>query len=260
LAGGAKLRARRFVASAVPAPITMLELVGGDHLDPGLREDLAGYRWLEEALFGVHWALSERPRFTAESYAPDLPRALNLVLGYESSDDLLSHQRSLAGKRPHPVGAIHAGLPTVHDPTQAPPGHHTCFGWHFVAGEESDQPRLERVVSTFGHYAPNLDRSTLALFTHSPADTEAMVPSMRGGDRHHGSYHPDNWGFHRPTSMMPGYRTPVEGLYLCGASQHPGGSFTGQPGYNAAAAIASDLGLECWWSPPDPIEALGRLA
>jgi phytoene dehydrogenase-like protein len=260
LAGGRKLRARAFVSSSVPAPITMLELVGREHLDPGLREELAGYRWLEEALFGVHWALAERPRFTAESYAPDLPRALNLVLGYESSDDLLAHQRSLKAKRPHPVGAIHAGIPTIHDPTQAPPAHHTCFGWHFVAGEEADQPRLERVVSTFSRYAPNLERSTLARVSHSPVDTEEMVPSMRGGDRHHGSYHPDNWGFDRPTAMMPGYRTPVEGLYLCGASQHPGGSFTGQPGYNAASAIAFDLGLECWWNPPDPVEALGQLA
>ena len=82
---------------------------------------------------------------------------------------------------------------------------------------------------------------------------------MRGGDRHHGSFHPDNWQWNRPTAQMPGYRTPIEGLYLCGASQHPGGSFHGQPGYNAAGVIAEDLGLERWWRPVDAREALAGL-
>ncbi len=91
---------------------------------------------------------------------------------------------------------------------------------------------------------------------HSPDDTEARVASMRGGDRHHGSYHPSNWGYNRPTPLMPGYRTPVDGLYLCGASQHPGGSFTGQPGYNSAGVIASDLDIEAWWKPRDAREVL----
>jgi phytoene dehydrogenase-like protein len=96
--------------------------------------------------------------------------------------------------------------------------------------------------------------------SHSPDDTETRVVSMRGGDRHHGSFHPDNWGYARPTTLMPGYRTPIEGLYLCGASQHPGGSFHGQPGYNAAGVVAEDLGIEPWWGPRDARGALDDLA
>jgi phytoene dehydrogenase-like protein len=58
---------------------------------------------------------------------------------------------------------------------------------------------------------------------------------------------------------MPGYRTPIKGLYLCGASQHPGGSFHGQPGYNAAGVVAEDIGVEPWWKPVDARTALEDL-
>lgn len=268
LADGRVIKARRFVASSAPAPITMLELVGRGHLDPGLADDLADYRWLEEALFGVHWALSDRPRFSAEAYNPDVPRALNLALGYESSQDLERHMTAVRSLTTTPDGPLHSSIPTIHDPSQAPAGGHTTFGWHFVPGpttrgkwgapEVSD--RVDAMVGTYRKYAPNLDDATLALSSHSPDATERRISSMRGGDRHHGSFHPDNWQWARPTTQMPGYRTPIEGLYLCGASQHPGGSFHGQPGYNAAGVIAADLGVDRWWRPVDAREALRSLS
>ncbi len=267
LADGRRISARRFVASGAPAPITMLELVGGEHLDPGLRDDLAGYRWLEEALFGVHWALADRPRFTAEAYNPDVPRSLNLALGYESSDDLVTHMEAVRAQQNTDDGPSHVSIPTVHDPTQAPAGRHTTFGWHFVPGPPTRGKwdasavtnRMDAMVGSYRNYAPNIEDVTLAITSHSPDATERRVISMRGGDRHHGSFHPDNWQWNRPTAQMPGYRTPIEGLYLCGASQHPGGSFHGQPGYNAAGVIAEDLGLEGWWRPVDARKAMSSL-
>ena len=267
LQDGRTFTADRFVVSGAPAPITLLELVGADRLDPGLRDDLAGYRWLEEALFGVHWALDDRPRFTAEAFAPDLPHALNLAIGYESSDDFVRHMEAVRAERLTPDAPIHASIPTVHDPSQAPPRRHTAFGWHFVPGPSTRgkwdtaavDERTAAIVALYERYAPNMSSATLAIEAHSPDATEARVISMRGGDRHHGSYHPSNWGYNRPSPLMPGYRTPIDGLYLCGASQHPGGSFTGQPGYNAAGVIASDLGIEPWWPRFDAEDALTAL-
>jgi phytoene dehydrogenase-like protein len=246
----------------------MLELVGPSHLDHALRDELAGYRWLEEALFGVHWALSDRPRFQSEVYNPDVPQALNLALGYESSQDLVDGMEAIRATQSVENGPIHVSVPTIHDPTQAPAGSHTTFGWHFVPGPSSRgkwdgaavAERVEAIVGTYERYASNIDSVTIGLASHSPDDTETRVMSMRGGDRHHGSFHPDNWGHARPTPLMPGYRTPIEGLYLCGASQHPGGSFHGQPGYNAAGVVAEDLGIEPWWGPREARAALGDLA
>jgi phytoene dehydrogenase-like protein len=76
------------------------------------------------------------------------------------------------------------------------------------------------------------------------------------GDRHHGSYHPDNFDANRPHPSLSNYRTPIAGLYHCGSDSYPGGSFTGQPAYNAATAIARDLGYEIWWNPKHPHEVL----
>lgn len=115
------------------------------------------------------------------------------------------------------------------------------------------------MVGTYRKYAPGLEVDTLALASHSPDATEARIPSMRGGDRHHGSFHPSNWGYARPTEHMPGYRTPVDGLYLCGASQHPGGSFHGQPGFNAAGTVAEDLGVTPWWKKSNPLDVLAAI-
>ena len=269
LEDGRQVRARRFVASSVPAPITLLELVGAEHLDPGLATALSGYRWLEEALFGVHLALEGRPVFTAERVAPDLPRALNLALGYESSDDLVRDMHAIRTPAVPPDAALHASIPTVHDPSQAPPGHHTTFGWQFVPpkgpdgrgwdGEAGDR-QAKAMVATYSRYAPSLEAHLLDVVAHSPTATGRLVPSMPHGDRHHGSYHPDNWGANRPHPALSGYRTPIEGLYLCGASQHPGGSFTGIPGFNAAGVIADDLGVEAWWQRPDARQVLRDLA
>lgn len=268
LEDGRQFVARQFVASGIPAPITMLELVGPAHLDTALRADLESYRWLEEALFGVHWALSGRPIFAAERDNPDVPAALNLALGYESSADLVAHMEAIRAAADVPAGGSHVSIPTIHDPGQAPGGGHTTFAWHFVPGPSrrglwdtsAVAERTAAIADTYRRYAPNLDDVTLAMVPHSPDDTENRIPSMRSGDRHLGSYHPSNWGYNRPTPLMPGYHTPVDRLYLCGASQHPGGSFNGQPGYIAAGAIASDLGIERWWKPTDIRDSLRGLA
>ena len=267
LEDGRTFEAANFVVSGAPAPITMLELLGGEHLDASLRDDLGEYRWLEEALFGVHWALSERPVFSAEAYNPDVPHALNLALGYESSDDIVAHMHAVRAAENTADAPVHVSVPTLHDASQAPADKHTTFGWHFVPGpptrgtwnEAAVQERAETIVSTYAKYAPNLEAATMELKAHSPDATEQRISSMRGGDRHHGSFHPSNWGINRPTPQMPGYSTPIDRLYLCGASQHPGGSFHGQPGYNAAGVVADELGIEKWWNPADVRAALRAL-
>ncbi len=267
---GRKVRARKFVASNVPADQTLLDLVGSRHLDTELATALANHQGLEEGLFGVHYALSRRPTFAAEAKHPEFPRALNLALGYEQSSDFLADMEALQQRRLTDRTAIHASLPTVHDPSQAPAGAHTSFGWQFVASRNTDHSdrvweadddahQVERINALYGRYAPDFDDCVLAVASHSPTETGLHLTSMPRGDRHHGSYDPQNWGENRPHPSLSSYRTPVEGLYLCGASQHPGGSFNGTPGFNAAGIIAGDLGADLWWERSDPRAVLAAL-
>lgn len=267
---GRRVAARRFIASNVPADQTLLDLVGAQHLDDTLRDDLRGFQGLEEGLFGIHLALRDRPRFAAEEQQPELPHALNLAIGYESSDDLLADRDAIQQRALPSHTAAHVAIPTAHDPSQAPEGHHTSFGWQFVAsrnpdgtdrtwGPEDDQRQVARLLDMYRTYAPGIDDLVLGVAAHSPTATHAHLTSMPRGDRHHGSFHPSNWGDQRPHPELAHYRTPIDGLYLCGASQHPGGSFTGTPGRNAAGAIADDLGVGPWWQRVDAREALRAL-
>lgn len=267
---GRRVRARRFIASNVPADQTLLDMVGPQHLDPSLAEDMRNHRGLEEGLWGVHYALSKRPTFTAERLHPEMPGALNFAMGYESSQDLIDEMHTVRSRLVGERTALHVSFPTVNDPTQAPAGFHTTFGWQFVASRDpegrdriwsadDDARQIERASSTFRKYAPDFDDCVLAVAPHSPTSTGEYLTSMPRGDRHHGSFHPENWGENRPHPSLSHYRTPVDGLYLCGASQHPGGSFNGTPGFNAAGVIAEDMGVEVWWERPDPRAVLEAL-
>lgn len=267
---GRRVRARRFVASNVPADQTLLDMVGPAHLDGELVAALRNHRGLEEGLFGVHFALDRRPRFTAAAEHPEILESLNFALGYESHEDLLIDQRAITERVVPDHTGLHCSFPTVNDPTQAPPGAHTAFAWQFVASREADgadrvwaradnDRQVKAAIECYRRYAPDFEDCVLGLAAHSPTDTGAHLTSMPRGDRHHGSFHPDNWGADRPHHSISDYRTPVAGLYLCGSSQHPGGSFTGNPGFNAAGAIADDLGLQVWWPRRDAAAVLDAL-
>ena len=78
------------------------------------------------------------------------------------------------------------------------------------------------------------------------------MPSMKHGDWNHGEMSQDQLGVFRPFHEFPPYRSAFANVYMCGASTHPGGSIGGACGYNAAGAIAEDLGLEAWWKRPAP--------
>jgi len=250
LADGRTLRATRFVCSSLPPPLTF-----GRLLDDHSHDD---YRWQQDSIFGVHLALREPPRYRV----PELGSALNVCVGGTSSDAWERACDDVLGGRV-PELALQTSVPTQFDPSRAPAGHATAFAWQLVPREpaarwESDVESnafASAMLDRWRTFAPNLGDAEIAHAIHSPLDTARTVPSMVLGDRHHGSYHPDNFDDRRPD-----YATPIRGLYLCGSSCYPGGSFTGLPGYNAATRIAVDLGLTAWWTPQDARTALGKLA
>ena len=72
-----------------------------------------------------------------------------------------------------------------------------------------------------------------------PMDFQRIF-ALPGGHPHHGDISPDQLFFRRPAPHFANYRTPVERLYLCGASTHPGGGVSGVPGHNAARVVLKD--------------------
>jgi phytoene dehydrogenase-like protein len=119
---------------------------------------------------------------------------------------------------------------------------------------------MEVCLERWRQYAPNLNgRNVIAKYAFSPLDVERKLINMRGGDHCVGRASLDQMLENRPFPGLKPYRTPVEGLYLCGSGSHPFGNITGAPGYNAAKVICEDLKLKTWWNPSDLRELWSKL-
>jgi len=274
LADGRRLGARAFIASSLNPQQTLLDLLGGEGLDAATRERARAYRYQTVGpLFGLHLALEEPPRYAAGAAGgpgDDVGRAFLTLLGLRGPEEVYALYADHAAGRPAAVPVIWGTVPTTHDPGQAPPGKHTAFVWQKVPyalhgdaanWDAAKEGHAAAVLMRWREFAPNLtDRAILNRFALSPLDTERRFPNMAGGDLGVGWMGPGQRGADRPLPGQRPYRTPAPGLYLCGACTHPGGNITGLPGYNAARAIAEDLGIKPWWDPPDLAERWSRLS
>jgi phytoene dehydrogenase-like protein len=266
LADGARIAAGAFIASGLNPQQTFLELLDADAVPRPAREGAAGFQYNRIApLFALNLALREPPRYTAAERRPELNRAFMVILGLERMDQfhemIAAHER---GAFPPPI--MWGACPTLFDPGQAPAGGHTAFLWEKVpyalhgnaTNWEAEQgAHGQAMLDLWARFAPNLAEkgTVLDAFTRSPLDTERSLPNMCRGDLLVGSLSHGQVGYHRPFPGAGQYRTPIGGLYLCGGSTHPGGNITGLCGYNAAAVLAADLGLDLWWDPPQVEQA-----
>ncbi len=91
----------------------------------------------------------------------------------------------------------------------------------------------DRCFDILNEYAPNFKKSVIARQVLTPVDLEKML-NLTGGNIFQGSMDLHNLFMFRPVVGHAGYRTPIKGLYLCGAAAHPGGGVMGTAGYNAA--------------------------
>jgi phytoene dehydrogenase-like protein len=117
------------------------------------------------------------------------------------------------------------------------------FPYALAAGPaalEAEKRRYaERCIDVMTEYAPNFRRSVLDYQVLSPVDLEATF-GLTGGNIMQGAMSLSSLSFMRPVPGYADYRTPMKGLYLCGAATHPGGGVMGACGYNAAREVLRD--------------------
>ncbi len=275
LSDGAVIKAKHFVASSVNPQQTFLEMVGRENLGGnGFAEMVEGFKYSNTTpLYTIHLALKDRPRYLAAELDPEVDKSWYIIVGLEGMKDIENvYKEARAGKAPDTMWMI-GSAPGQHDPTQAPDGMCTAFMWQIAPGnlapeeggpEHWDEIRDEycqRLFDLWASYTSNFTPDNVVdMFGQTPHDIERHLPNMVGGDIQVGELNADQYLHNRPLPECSDYRTPIEGLYMCGASCHPGGNITGAPGYNAASAIAQDLGIERWWKPHDVRELWGALA
>ena len=106
--------------------------------------------------------------------------------------------------------------------------------------DERRDELLRKVIERIERYAPGFSGTVQAAHVVTPLDLERTY-GMTEGNIFHGDLHVGQLFSMRPTPAWSRYRTPIQGVYLCGAGAHPGGGVTGAPGYRASHAALRDL-------------------
>lgn len=257
LEDGSEVRARRLVASSVSLEQTFLGMIGRRRLPETLVQQVERLPHMDWSFFSVHLAMRQAPEYRAAQFDPDVNQAWVINLGYESLDQINQDWRELRSGNllaPKPNCAVNS----LFDHTDAPEGCYTGLlrqlapfslagggakKWDEVAREYG-----QRCIEVWQAAAPNLaERSFIEWTTYTPLDIARRMPNMVRGDWMGGLIDLSNLLDKRPSPDLSQYRTPVENLYLCGATQHPHGFVTFAPAYNALQTIAEDYRLERWW-------------
>ncbi|MFZ5569501.1 MAG: phytoene desaturase family protein [Thermodesulfobacteriota bacterium] len=245
------------VASTVDPHQTFLRFFEPDELPEELRNAAGKWEWEKITLFGAHLALRRAPQYIGTESCADANRAMITFLGIDDTNVLLDHHAALeSGQVPRNNFFGHTTCASIFDPIQAPEGYHTGR-WECLVPYENDWEKekwtyAESCVKQWKQYAPNLD--PIHTLVYPPTYIEKKIINMVRGSIKQGAYVPLQMGYFRPNDACSRCHTPVEGLYVCGASVYPGGMIIGGPGYIGANTIAADFGVAKWWDEIDLVK------
>ena len=247
LAGGEEIAAARVVSSADPGR-TLLGLVDPGALAPEFERALDNIKY-RGVTAKVHLALAEPPRLRdGDEAARSAVLAGSAVTIAPSIEYIERAYDDAKYGRPSERPVVDAVLTTALDPALAPEGRHILsavvqYAPFRPADGAWDTARRDElgdtVVATLAAHMPNLPQAILHRHVLTPSDLADRF-ALPEGNIHHGEMTLDQVFFGRPVGGWARYRTPIEGLYLCGAGTHPGGGLNGSPGAMAAARILRD--------------------
>jgi phytoene dehydrogenase-like protein len=247
-AGGDTVSARRAVICALEVG-ELVRLAGPESFPP---KALAEIRYYRPGLgtFKVDWALDGPVPWAAE----ECRRAAVVHVGDSVTDMSRSAWEAGHGLLPGKPTLI-LGQQSLADPSRAPAGKHTLWGYAHVPADptgdaarprakggwdRSAEPFLERMEAGIEAHAPGFRDRVLARKAWSPPDLEAADASLAGGDIQAGSFAIDQQLLFRPGPSWWRWGTPVKGLYLAGASAPPGAGVHGACGDLAARQALAD--------------------
>lgn len=237
LAGGEQISASVVISNADPKT-TIMDLLGARHVEAGFAKKIGNIRMQGNAA-KLHLALDGLPAFNGISQE-QLGERLVIAPTVEYVERAFNHSKYGEYSR-LPVAEI--TIPSIHDSSLAPDGKHVLSaiiqyaprnlstGWS--AGKAAF---MDKVMELLSAYAPDIREKAIVAELLTPEDIENDF-HMAGGHWHHGEMSLDQFLMLRPVPKSAQYKTPVDGLYFCGAGCHPGGGVMGSAGKNAATVV-----------------------
>jgi phytoene dehydrogenase-like protein len=256
LAGSGEEFSAPVVVSNADPKRTFLTLLDPDRdLPAEISARVRAYR-CEGASMKINLAVAELPRLVGDTSSSPQPYHHGLLQLTKPLDDLDADQAGARAGEPASEPHLEVCFPTAHDPSLAPEGSHVVtvgarsqpYTLSEGTWDERRDELADRVVARLARAMPNLPGAILHREVLTPLDLERRL-ALTGGHHMHGDMAPDQLLFLRPVRGSGGYRTPVRGLYLCGAGTHPGGGVTGANGRNCAAEVLHDRREWRWVSP-----------
>ncbi|XP_022111005.1 pyridine nucleotide-disulfide oxidoreductase domain-containing protein 2-like [Acanthaster planci] len=252
LEDGTEVRSKMVLSNAT-ARITYLNLTPEEALPKEFIEEVQAIDYTSPVT-KINVAVDRLPNFAANpnvpSQEPGAHHTATIHLNCENMDFINDSYEPCTRGDIHRRPIIEMTIPSSMDRTIAPEGCHvvTLFTqytpYHLANGEEWDDKKkneyADLVFDNVEDYCPGFKSSVVGRDILPPPDLERIF-GLTGGNIFHGAMSLDQLYFARPVPSCSSYRSPVEGLYLCGSGAHPGGGVTGAPGRNAAYVASRDL-------------------
>ena len=247
LKSGESFNSRCVLANTDPKR-TFLNLIDSGHFDSEFLADIQQIRMGHGSL-RVNLALKGLPdiKFFQPGSAGDWHRSDMMI--FPDIDDMeANYFAAAAGKLPEEP-RLEITIPSTLDDSLAPSGHHVMsilakyYPFELADGTSWDDLKTEVTDQIIGYVAqvmPNLSELIVGRHILSPLDLETIY-GLTQADIFHGRHDLDQIFSLRPHPQAAQYRTPIQGLYLCGSGAHPGGGVSGMPGHNAARRVIVDL-------------------
>jgi phytoene dehydrogenase-like protein len=229
------------VLSSVDPRLTFLGFIEPGVLDPEFEDEVRRYKFRGSS-GKVNLALDALPEFTC---LPGPGEHLRGAISFSPSIDYMEQAYDDAKYgRPSRRPYIDMIIPTLVDPSMAPPGKHiiSCFvqyaPYHLADGDWDQQREAfgDAVIDTIAERAPNIRDIILHRQVLTPLDLEREY-GLTEGNIFQGELSLEQLFFNRPVPGYARYRTPLKDLWLCGSATHPGGGIMGAPGRIAALEL-----------------------